>query len=158
ILVDAADARQPEVADLLRKVEKFLEEGKPAAALERIARSRISSPWLENATGVCQLRLGNPAGAIDTFRRLVLAPGGLILRGDVPTPFKVNFATALLMDGNLSGGLQVLAELREECPAARAIRDAVRRWKGGMTFWQRLWMAFGGQPPRPLPLDFPLGQ
>jgi hypothetical protein len=155
---NAAEARPPEVADLLGKVEKLLEEGRPAAALQRVGSSRISSPWLANAAGVCQLRLGNVKAAVDTFRGLVLAAGGLILREDVPTVFKVNFATALLADGNLSGGLRVLDEIREEHPAVREMRDAVRRWKGGMTLWQKLWWSVGGQPPRPLVLDFALGR
>src|SRR5262245_33902605 len=102
---DAADAGRPEVADLPGEVGKLLEEGQPAAALTRLGNARIRSPWLANAAGVCLLRLGNPKAAVETFRGLVLS-GGLILRGDVPTEFKVNFATALLADGNLSGGLQ----------------------------------------------------
>jgi len=153
------DTRPPEVAELLAQVAKFLEEGQPGAALERISRAKISSPWLTNAVGVCQLRLGNAKVAIDTFRGLVLATGGLILRADVPTLFKVNFATALLADGNLSGGLTALDEIRDEGhPAVREIREAVRRWKEGMTFWQKLWWYAGGQPPRPLVLDFALGR
>jgi hypothetical protein len=155
---DGADTRPPVVADLLGKVQKLLEEGQPAAALEQVARSRLRSPWLTNALGVCQLRLGNAKVAVDTFRGLVLASGGLVLREDVPAVFKVNFATALLADGNLAGGLRALDEVGDEGhPGVREIRDAVRRWQGGMTFWQRLWWSVGGQPPRPLLLDFTLG-
>jgi hypothetical protein len=156
--VNAADTRPPEVVDLLGKVEKLLEEGQPVVALERISRSKLSSPWLMNAAAVCQLRLGNAKVAVDTFRGLVLAAGGLVLREDVPTVFKANFAMALLADGNLSGGLRVLDEIREkEHPAVRELWDAVQQWKAAMTFWQRLWWSLGGEPPRPLILDFPLG-
>ena len=56
---NVADARPPEVADLLGKVGKLLEEGQPAAALGRIGSSGLSSPWLANAAGVCQLRPGH---------------------------------------------------------------------------------------------------
>ena len=38
------------------------------------------------------------------------------------------------------------------------IRDAVRRWEEGMTFWQKLRWYAGGGPPRPLVLDFPPGR
>jgi hypothetical protein len=156
---NAVPTRPPEVTDLLGQVAKFLEAGQPAAALERIRRSKLSSPWLTNAAGVCQLRLGNAELAVDTFRSLVLAAGGLVLRDDVPAEFKINFATALLADGNLTGGLRVLDEARDEGhPAAREIRDAIRRWKEGMTFWQKLRWSVGGQPPRPLVLDFALGR
>jgi hypothetical protein len=156
---NAVDTRPPEVTDLLGQVEKLLEEGQPAAALERISRSKLRSPWLTNAAGVCQVRLGNTKVAVDTFRGLVLAAGGLILRDDVPAVFKLNFATALLADGNLSGGLRILDEVRDEGhPAVREIREAIRRWKESMTLAQMLWWSIGGQPPRPLVLDFALGR
>src|SRR5262249_24966424 len=105
------------------------------------------------------LRLGNTKVAVNTFRGLVLTAGGLVLRDDVPAVFKMNFATALLADGNLPGGLRVLDEVRDEGhPAVREVREAVRRWKAGMTVWPRLWGSVGGQPPRPLVLDFALGR
>jgi hypothetical protein len=129
---NAVDTTPPEAADLLGQVAKLLEEGQPAAALERISRSKLSSPWLTNAAGVCQLRLGDAKVAVDTFRGLVLAAGGVVLRDGVPAVFKINFATALLADGNLPGGLRVLDEIRDEGhPAVRGIRDAIRRWKEG---------------------------
>jgi hypothetical protein len=153
-----ADATASGEADVLREVEVLLGEGRPAAALERIGRSRDGSPWLANAAAVCQLRMGDVRSAVETFRRLVLA-GGLFLRDDVQAVFKVNFAAALIADGNLTGGLRVLDELRqEEHPAVREIRDAVRRWEEGMTFWQKIRWYAGGRPPRPLVLDFPPGR
>jgi hypothetical protein len=149
----------PEVAGLLGQVQALLEQDQPAAALEQIRRSGLNSPWLVNAAAVCRLRLGNPKVAVETFRGLVLGAGGLVLREDVPALYKINFATALLIDGNLSGGLRVLDEVREEGhPAVVEIRDAIRRWKAGMTFWQRLWRSLGGEPSRPLVLDFPPGR
>ncbi len=152
-----ADAGLLEVVDVLWKVAKLLEDGRPAAALTVLGDCKIKSPWLQNATGVCQLRLGHVKAAVETFRGLVLS-GGLILRGDVPTVFKVNFAVALLADGNLSGGLLALDEIRQEDhPAVKETRDAFRRWRAGMTFWQRLRLSLGGQPARPLVLDFPVG-
>lgn len=152
-----AGARPPEVAGLLRKAEKLLGEGQPAAALDLIGRSGVSSPWLANAAAVCRLRLGNTRAAVATLRGLVLT-GGLFLREDAPTVFKVNFAVALIADDNLTGGLRVLDELgQEEHLAVREIRDAVRRWEEGMTFWQRMRWHAGGRPPHPLVLGFPPG-
>jgi hypothetical protein len=152
------DARPPEVASVLGEVEKLLEEGRPAAALELLGKSRLGSPWLANAAAVCRLRLGDAGAAVEIYRRLVLS-GGLFLRGDVPAVFKINFAAALIAAGNLSGGLRTLGEVRDEShPAVREIRDAVRRWQAGMTLWQRLWWSLGGSPPRPLLLDFPVGR
>src|SRR5690242_15582907 len=55
-----ADARASGEADVLREVEKLLGEGRPAAALERIGRSRDGSPWLANAAAVCRLPWARP--------------------------------------------------------------------------------------------------
>jgi hypothetical protein len=152
------DARPPEVTDLLNKVEQHLQDGQSAVALECIARAKIKSPWLTNAAGVCQLRLGNTDVAVNVFRGLVLAPGGLVLRDDVPTVFKTNYATALLAAGHLSGGLSVLADIRDEGnPAVQRLRTAIRHWQGCLTFWQKVSWYVGGQPDRPLVLDSPLG-
>jgi hypothetical protein len=156
---NTVDAWPPEVAGLLAEVDQLLEQGQPQAALERLARAKGSSAWLTNAVGVCRLRLGDTKVAVDVFRGLVLASGGLLLRDDVPVVFKVNFATAVIAAGNLSGGLRTLTEVRDEShPAVREVRDAIRRWESGMTFWQRLWWSVGGEPPRPLVFDFPPGR
>jgi hypothetical protein len=157
--VPAADTWPADVADVLGKVSVLLEEGQPAAALKVLAKYGLSSPWLANATAVCQLRLGNARIAVDTLRGLVLAPGGLLLREDVPVVFKINFATALMADGNLSGGLRTLGEVRDEShPGVREIRDAIRRWEGGLSFGQKLWWTLGGQPSRPFVLDITPGR
>ena len=154
----AAREWPPEVADLLGKAAKFLQEGQPEKALDLIARAKLTSPWATNALGVCQLRLGKATLAVDLFRGLVLAAGGLLLRPDVPAVFKTNYAAALIAADNLSGGLRVLEEIRDESnPAVQTLRAAVRRWEAGLTFWQKLNWWFGGQPDHPLVLDFPLG-
>jgi hypothetical protein len=107
---------------------------------------------------VCLLRLGNAQRAIELFRGLVLGPGGLVLRRDVPTAFKTNFATALLMDGNVAGCTSVLASLREEDhPAVRKLRAAVRRWQEAMSLWERVCWHFGSPPNRPVELGFEPG-
>jgi hypothetical protein len=92
------------------------------------------------------------------FRGLVLAAGGLILRDDVPVFFKTNYATALLAAGNLGGCLSVLAEVRDEVnPAVTRLRASIRRWRDGLTFWERLNWWMGGQPERPVALAFAPG-
>src|SRR5262245_17279594 len=97
--------KPPEIADLLGKVGQLLGEGQPGKALDLIARAKVNSPWATNALGVCQLRLGNVRLAVDVFRGLVLAAGGILLRNNVPAAFKTNYATALLLADNLGGCL-----------------------------------------------------
>jgi hypothetical protein len=155
---NGATPKPPEIVDLLGKVDRLLQEGQPEKALELIVRAKVNSPWATNAQGVCQLRLGNARVAVDVFRGLVLAAGGVLLRTDVPAVFKTNYATALLAADNMAGYLSVLAELREEeHPAIEKLRAAIRRWKESLTLWQRITWYMGGQPNRPLVLDFPLG-
>jgi hypothetical protein len=156
---DPAGGREtppPEVADLLAKVGKLLDDAQPARALELIARARLYSPWVTNATAVCLLRLGQAQRAVELLRGMVL--GGIVVRDDVPTVFKTNFATALLASGNLSGCLRVLTEIHaEQDPAVRRLRAAIRGWEGSLSTWEKVRWFLGGQPDRPVVLDFPPG-
>ncbi len=155
----SAETRPSEVTDLMDRVGGLLGEGQPRKALDLLARSRAGSPWAVNATGVCLLRLGDVRGAIELFRGLVLAPGGLVLRRDVPTAFKTNFATALLLDGNVAGCISVLAEVREEGhPAVRRLRAALRGWQAGMSFWEKVRWHLGSPPDRAVELGFDPGE
>jgi hypothetical protein len=149
--------KPPEVVGLLARVDRFFRAGQPANALDAVRRFPVPSPWVTNALGVCQFRLGNARAAVDVFRGLVLS-GGVALRADVPPVFRTNFAAALLAADNLAGCLRVLHELRDEQnPAVRRLREAIRRWQNGLTWWQKINWYLGGQPDHPLGLDFPLG-
>ena len=151
-------ALSPETLELLEKVKRLLQDGQPAKALQSVARAKTNSPWLANARGVCQLRLGNPSLAVDIFRGLVLAPGGILVRADAPTVFKTNFAIALLQSGNLEGCMSTLFEIREENhPTVTRLKDSIDQWKQSLTFSQKLGWYFGNRPARTVTLDFPLG-
>jgi hypothetical protein len=154
----AANARPPETAALLQKVERVLQAEGPEEALELLARSRDNSPWVTNARGVCLLRLGEAARAVDLFRGLVLGAGGLCLRQDVPTVFQTNFATALLLAGNLSGFLSALADTHDKGhPAVQRLAAAVGKWRAGLSFWEKVRWYLGGEVGRPVTLDCPPG-
>jgi len=151
-------AKPPQIVDLLGKAEQLLAEEQAGGALDLIARAKVNSPWATNALAVCQLRLGNEKVAVDLFRGLVLASGGILLRRDVPVAFKTNYATALLSAQNINGCLSVLSEIKqEEHPAVARLRAAIRRWKEGLSFWQKINWYMGGQPAHPVVLDFPRG-
>lgn len=154
---NGAETRPPEVADLLAKVGRHLQDNEPKRALDLIAQAKVNSSWVTNAAGVCQLRLGNSKVAVDVFRGLVLGPGGVLLRQDAPTVFKTNYAAALLAADNMAGCLSVLADIKEESPAVKRIREAIQRWKASLTLGQKIQWYLGGQPDRPLVPDFALG-
>jgi hypothetical protein len=148
-----------EVATPLERAEALLRAGQPEQALEILVRSGPPTPRLTNALGVCLLRLGEAERAVDVFRGLVLIPGTVCLRPDAAPQHKGNFAAALLAAGNVAGGLRALDEIADEGrPAVRRLRAAVRRWRDGMSFWERLRWRLGGNPPRPLALDGDLGE
>jgi len=147
----------PEEADLFGKVDTLLREGQADKALNVLARASVKSPWVTNALGVCQLRLGSVKVAVDLFRGLVLG-AGLVLRKDVPAVFKTNYATALLLSGNVDGCLVALEAVGDEqSPAVQRLQEAVGRWQQRLTIWQKLNWWMGGQPDCPVTLDFPPG-
>jgi hypothetical protein len=148
----------PEVADLLGKARQLLDEKLPEKALDTIKRSKLSSPWITNATGVCAMRIGNVKPAAGLFQGLV-AHGGIMLKPDAPLVFKTNFATALLASNNMQGCLSVLHEIGDDGnPTVQRLRAAIQQWKQGLSFWQKLKWYTGDVPQKAVALDFPLGE
>jgi hypothetical protein len=128
------EALQPETAELLARVDRLLTDGQPAEALDAATRA-VRCPWVENARGVCLLRLGRPGQAVEVLRGLVYDPTGLTIRADAEPLFLANYATALLLSGNDDGFLGVLGAVRDrKHPYVTRLTDAVRRWKAGMTW------------------------
>jgi hypothetical protein len=146
----------PDDADLLERVDRLLQEDRPQEALSLLPDSY--APWIRNARGVCLLRLGRQRQAIETLRDLVFNPDGFGIRHDADPVFQANYATALLLDGNTDGFFSILAGIRERShPAVVRLKDAIRRWRAGMTFGQRVRSVLGiGGPP--FALDFPPGE
>jgi hypothetical protein len=145
----------PETARLMDRIKELLDSGRPQEAFMLL--SRDSSEWARNARAVCYLRLGDAQAAVDALRGLVVT-GHLNLRREAPLVFKTNFATALFLSGNISGGESVLSDLRDETDdGVQKLRAAVAMWKSSMTFWEKLRWWLGGEPARPLTLDYPPG-
>jgi hypothetical protein len=153
-----AEKHPPESRAVLDQVEKLLQAGQPKQALDLLARSKVHLPWSTNATGVCLLRLGQADRAVELFRNLVLS-GSLFLRPDVPTAWKVNFATALLMADNLAGCVRLLAEIEEEDhPGVQRLRAALQSWHNRLSVWEKVRWFLGEQPARRVELDFLPGE
>jgi len=156
--VTETNAPTPEVASALAKVKQLLDEQCPDKALDVITRSRLSSPWITNATGVCAMRIGNAKSASGVFQGLV-GHLGVMLKPDAPLVFKTNFATALLASNNMAGCLSVLHEIgQEDNPTVKRLRAGIERWKQTLSFWQKLKWYTGDIPTKPIVLDFPLGE
>jgi hypothetical protein len=149
---EITEKHAPEHAAVFHQVEKLLQARQPKQALDLLARSQVHSEWARNATGVCLLRLGQTDRAVDIFRNLVIS-GGLFLRRDVPTAWKVNFATALLMAGHIGGCVGVLKEIPEQHhPGVWRLRAALDRWHERLSIWGKIRWLLGGQPAGPVEL------
>ena len=127
----------------------------------KLATSAGHIPDVRNAKGVCLLRLGRFEEAVAVYRELVVNPGTTSMRPGVPTVYKTNFATALLLAGNVSGCQQTLDEMAEEQhPTVQRLRTAIQRWQKSLSLWQKINWRVGGIEPgnRPATIDFTPGE
>lgn len=146
----------PEATKLFDRVHDLLESGKGQEAIKLLAREE--SEWARNARGVCLLRMGDAHAAVGTLRSLVVS-SHLALKPEAPLAYKINFATALLLSGNISGGMTMLDDIGDEQSVpVQKLRAAVADWKASMTFWQRLWWHLGAEPALPFTVDFSPGE
>ncbi len=146
------------IAEVLLRVEQKLAANRPDQAMEVISRSKIGSPWMTNALGVCQMRQGEYDKAVNTFRSMLVGAGGIHLRPEFPVHFKTNFALAMLQDKNLSGFFRVFDEVRDEShPSVLRIQAALNAWKSEFSFIDKLKWWMGEIPSRSMGFDFPLG-
>lgn len=129
-------ATQPsDWADILA----LISSGDVENAFSLLKQKSSRQPLLINAKGVCLLRLGRYQEAADLFRDMVLAPGSMWMRKELPNSYKLNFAMALLLAGHPSGCQDILAEINDEQhPTVIALRAAIKRWVSDLSFWQRV--------------------
>ena len=143
----------------LDRVRALLNEGTPDAALQLIGTGRDEPPAVKNAHAVCLLRLGQAEPAIRLLRQLVLPNEVFSIPPDIPDTYKLNFATALLMEGNIDGCLNALSALKNrDHPTAKKLRAALDRWRKGLSFGQRFKLSMGSVPDVPIALGFPPGE
>lgn len=146
----------PETAEPLARVARLLNGGEPAAALAAVPGG--SAPWQANARAVCLLRLGQHSRAADELRGLVFDGTGLAVRSDAHPVVAVNYATALLLGGNLDGFQGVLSGVRDRRhPAVVRLENALRRWRAGLSWgeWLRSVIGLSTRTPQ---LDYPPGE
>jgi hypothetical protein len=147
------------LVSLLNKIQKLLDADRPEAALNLVEGRGLADPAAKNARGVCLMRAGRMEPALKVFRELTLAPGGVWFRPNVPLEYKTNLATALLLNGLVSGCLSVLDEIvNETSPRVQLLRAAIARWKAGLSWGRWIWWWLGSEPDYPIPLDFAAGE
>ena len=166
---NAAPSHEIALADLayagaaetdLDRVILLAESGNLAAAQTLLGQVPLDAP-LHNALGVCLLRRGQVEEALDVFRELVLVPGGGWNRPHTPALYKLNFATAYLLNGHFADAHVMLGDVGDEKhPSVVRLRQAMKRWESGLTRWQWMnWRLFLKEPKDcPAMLDFPPGE
>lgn len=143
----------------MKKVRSLLDANKPKEALDLVNGRGSGDPALRNARGVCLMRMNEPTLAVRTLREINLISGGVVMRSDIPVSFKINFATALLLSGCVSGCVGVLDEICDDAnPRVQQLRSVIQRWKKELTLGQRLALRFGIDPKHPVTIDFLPGE
>lgn len=147
-----------ESSSLLVRVAALLDADQPRQALDLLNRSKQQGDEVLNAQAVCQLRLGKFEQAMELLRGRVIASSSVCLRGDVPPPLAVNFATALLLMGNVPGCQSALFEIEDQQHSGvQQLQAAVRNWRKGLSFWEKVRLWLGDVPKRPITLDYAPG-
>lgn len=148
----------PELAALLEKTRRLLDEGQARKALDILVRDKGNTAEVRNAIGVCLLRLGDHGRAVEHFRSMALA-SGFSMRRDLPIAVKTNFATALLAGGNIAGCCSTLDEIRDEQnPTVQKLRATIGRWKSNLPLGKKVQWYLGGEVNHPVVLDFVPGE
>ncbi len=144
---------------LLLEAVALLRRGDPQGALALLGSRRPGDLLFDNARGVCLMRLGRARSPIGVYQQLVLHPGSINLRLDVPPVLVTNFATALLLEGNVTGCSVILRELGDDVhPAVVRLRAAIDRWRSQLGWWERLQFSLYGAAKRPVDLGTEVGE
>lgn len=132
-----------------------LERNDPDAAF-RLLQSQGSSPEVVNLRAVCLMRMGNAEAALALMRSIALQPGCTWMRSPLPNAFKINFATALLMNGLPNGCADALDEIDDEAlPAVQNLRAVLAEWSKSLPFIQRMQWRLGRVAPTKCQISLP---
>ena len=139
------------------QVRALLNDGRSQEALDLIHHLGQSTPEIENARGVCLLRLGRVDEALSVLRNLAFQ-GHICIPSDTPVVFRTNFATALLMAGHTNGAIAAIDHLSDkQHPAVGRIHTAIRRWKAGLSWPERFFSYIGRPAGKAVVVDWAAG-
>ena len=138
----------------LQHIRELLDHDRPSEALNFIPPSGDGSPEMENARGVCLLRLGRLDEAISVLQDVTFQ-GLPVMPDDAPALFQVNFAVAMLRANREKGAALTISDrlTGNEHPEAARLKAAVRQWKESLGPLERLRCRLGLYPAKPVPLD-----
>jgi hypothetical protein len=149
------NAVRTEVSDPVARARNLLNEGRPEDAMETLTRTGQRGRDATNIRGVCLLRLGRHEEAVKLFRSMVFPDGAFTIPESVPASPRVNYVTALLLDGNVTVALSLLDQLDRQHPEAIRLLGAVRDWKKRIGLIRRVLLVVGIIPSAPVTIDRP---
>lgn len=144
---------------LLDSARQMLDKGRAQDALDLLDSCGHSSRTIQNAKGVCMMRLGRHELAMKIFRDLVFPGGALAIPEETPTIFRINYATSLLLLDNVVTGLEMLGHIPDrQHPAVVRLSSAVRIWKRSLSWFARIGLLIGITPKKPFRMDSAPGE
>ncbi len=145
-------------ATAIDHLRELLEQGRPQDALKFIDHLGRKDREMENARGVCLMRLGKVEEAVSVLRDVAFG-GFVCMPADSPALYQVNFATAMLLANQKDAAIPVLDKLKaRKCPEAAKVGEAVQRWYKSLNVFRRCCCRMGFYPRRPVTLDFQPGE
>ncbi len=152
------------------EIESFLSNGQPERALKKLRDIDDNSNQIQNAIGVCLLRIGEYQEALDIFLRLVKwdALGGFMK--SCPLVYKKNFMCTVLCLGGHEAFVKAFLQLNSEQLADEGVRrlekdylnwekESERRYSK-LPLYKRFARSAGllSQPVEAIPLSFTPGE
>ena len=158
---DAAAAAPPARltdAKVVAESATLLDRGNATGARDLLYKQGSSNSTPRNLLAVCYLRLGDPQRALDILRSMIFPDGGLLPKESAEPAWIVNFATAMVLRGDIEAGRRALRWLKDPVhPGAVRLLGAIEAWEKSPGAGGRFKRMFGGRPQKPIPLDFPPG-
>jgi hypothetical protein len=142
----------------IEHIRELLNQDRPQDALKYIEHLGQKTPDMENARGVCLMRLGKIEEALSVLREVVFQ-GYICMPSDTPVLYQINFATAMLLSNHKDGAFSILNKLDKKVyPQLVKIKDVVRRWVRSLNFIEKCGYYFGLYPNKPVTIDFVPGE
>lgn len=143
---------------VIERVRELLNQNRPDDALKFIEHLGQKTPVMENARGVCLMRLGKIDEAVSVLRDIAFQ-GYICIPTDTPVLYQINFATAMLLSNHNDGALDILNKLDEKVhPEVSKLKEAIRRWVKSLNFIEKCAYYIGLYPNKRVTIYFPPGE
>lgn len=142
----------------IEHIRELLNQNQPEEALKYIDHLGQETQLMDNARGVCLMRLGKIEKAAAILRN-ALFQGGICIPADAPVLYKMNFAVVMLLSNQKDAALPILKQLdTKESSQIAKLNEAVQNWVQSLSFFERCLYRIGFYSKKPMALDFPPGE